>query len=147
MGSDKGKKFSEKHGADAAADPSVEAELAKRQKNGEIPCAVAFDAAANLQVEPGAVGRTADLMNLRLVKCQLGLFGYGEKKKISTPFEDRSDLDPQLEKKILDAQQDGRISCAEAWEIASALDLPKLTVGRGCETLNIRIKPCQLGAF
>jgi len=79
------KRFVKKHGPDAQPDRVIKNEMLKRTNKNEVPCAVAFEIAKALQVSPEAVGMTADLMNYRLVKCQLGLFGYQPKKKIVTP--------------------------------------------------------------
>lgn len=83
-------------------------------------------------------------MNLRLVKCQLGLFGYGSAKKI---VEAQAADDEQLADAIREAVVDNRLPCHRAWEIAARFKLPKLRMGGVCEGLGIRIKPCQLGAF
>jgi hypothetical protein len=34
-----------------------------------------------------------------------------------------------------------------SWEIASRLGIQKLDVASACETMGVKIKPCQLGAF
>jgi hypothetical protein len=41
----------------------------------------------------------------------------------------------------------GRLPCAAAWEIARNLNLPRMRISAACESLHIKIKPCQLGAF
>ena len=48
---------------------------------GELPCALAFDIAGKNNVAPKEVGVALDVLNIRLTKCQLGLFGYQPKKK------------------------------------------------------------------
>ena len=83
MSLDKGKTYSAKHGPDEKPDTSIKNEILKKTKNKKIPCAVAFEIAKTLQVSPEEVGKTADLMNFRLTKCQLGLFGYQPKKRLS----------------------------------------------------------------
>ena len=141
---EKGKKFSSKHGLDAKADPAVKDMLADKTENGEVACAVAFQIANELKVSPADIGKTMDLMELKLIKCQLGLFGYGpDKKKVtSKPPENR-----QMEEAIQSALVDTKLACCDAWEIARRFQVPKMTVSAACETLNIKIKPCQLGAF
>jgi hypothetical protein len=42
---------------------------------------------------------------------------------------------------------DGRLPCAEAWRIADERNLKKMDVSSAVEALEIKIKPCQLGAF
>ena len=107
-------------------------------------CAVAFDIAKELGVSPAAVGRSADLMNYRLIKCQLGLFGYSPNKKIVRAAET---VDEVLEKTLQQSQENNCLACRSAWEIADRLQLRKMAVSNACEALGIKIKPCQLGAF
>lgn len=141
---EKEKKFSAKHGTDAQADPTVKDMLENKTSNGEIACAVAFQIAEELKVPPADIGKTMDLMELKLFKCQLGLFGYGpDKKKVtSKPPENRL-----MEEAIQSALVDTKLACRDAWNIASKFKVPKMAVSAACEALNIKIKPCQLGAF
>lgn len=139
-----GKKFSDKHGPGATPDPAIEEAVRERARDASLPCAVAFEIAGELNAAPHEVGRAVDLMEYRLIKCQLGLFGYGEKRKIVSPLADPPD---PLRKAIEAAQREGRLACRDAWEIADRLGVPKLRVGGACEGLEIKIKPCQLGAF
>lgn len=118
--------------------------ITKRSESGELPCARAFGAAEKLGVLPATIGRYADDMGVRLVKCQLGLFGYKPEKKI---VQARDSVSPELKAAISDGLVDGRLPCASAWEIADRLGLKKMDVSGACETLDIKIKPCQLGAF
>ena len=139
-----GKKFSEKHGPDATPHPAIAEAVRKRAKDAAVPCAVAFDIAAELDADPAAVGRTVDLMEYRLVKCQMGLFGYGDKGKIVSADEPAPE---SLKAAIEAAAPKGRLTCRSAWGIAARIGVPKLRVGGACESLGIKIKSCQLGAF
>ena len=82
---DKKTNFSDKYGPEAKPDSKIEKRIEKRAKMEELACAVAFDIADELGVSPRQVGKTADLMEYRLVKCQLGLFGYKPEKAIVKP--------------------------------------------------------------
>ncbi len=144
MSLQKGKTFADKHGPDATQNPTVEKEILSRSKDEQLPCAVAFDIAKRLNVPPGEVGRTTDLLNFRLVKCQLGLFGYTHKSKL---ISSRHDAAPELQEAIRTELTDGRLPCRTAWEIAARFKVHKLFVSGVCEALDIKIKPCQLGAF
>ena len=139
-----GKKFSEKHGPGATPDPAIGETVRERATDGALPCAVAFDIAADRNAAPHVVGRAVDLMEYRLIKCQLGLFGYGEKRKIVSPITDPPEA---LRSAIEAAAKEGRLPCRKAWEIAERFDVPKLRVGGACEGLGVKIKTCQLGAF
>jgi hypothetical protein len=144
MSSHKGKTFSTKHGPDEKPDTSIKNEILKQTKNDKIPCAVAFEIAKALQVSPDAVGKTADLMNFKLTKRQLGLFGYQPQKKILKP---QDSIKKDVEDAVYDALVHGRLSCQRAWDIATRLSVSKMTVSGACEVMGVKIKDCQLGAF
>jgi hypothetical protein len=136
--------FAKKHKDGAELDPSIKEAVLNRSKEEELPCAVAFEIAKELAVEPADVGKTVDLLNIRLSKCQLGLFGYKPEKKIIKP----QDTDNQdLKDAITNATVDGRLPCKDAWEIASDFNIGKMTVSGVADAMGIKIKPCQLGAF
>ena len=138
------KSFAEKHGSDQKPDDAIQKEIFPRAKDNAIACAVAFDISKLLNVAPDRIGRTADLMNIRLAKCQLGLFGYPPKKKIVEPS---ADIDPELSDAIRSGLVGDRLPCRIAWDIAARLGVSKMTVSGACEAIGIKIKPCQLGAF
>ena len=138
------KTFAAKHAPDTAIDKDLQAAIAKRVSTGEIPCAVVFDIVQQLEVTPDEIGKTLDLLNIRLTKCQLGLFGYQPNKKIAKPAET---IEPQVEALIREALVDNCLSCRKAWEIAARLGRRKMIVSSTCEALSIKVKPCQLGAF
>lgn len=144
MSKEKGKPYSEKHDPDFRPDPSIEKELRKRAASREISCALAFRIAEDLGVEPHEVGRTADVLDIRLVKCQLGLFGYKPEKKIVTP-EDAPNK--EIEEAITRSSEDNRLSCERVFQIAAQFNMSKLTVSNVCQGNLIQIKHCQLGAF
>lgn len=116
----------------------------ERAKEGTLSCAEALRIAEELGVAPLAVGQAADAAGVRLVRCQLGLFGYGEHKRVVRPAESVS---PELEQAIRERLIEGRLPCATAWAIAERLGLARMEVSNAAERLGIHIKPCQLGAF
>lgn len=136
--------LSDKHVNDNQPNPAITQEIKARLRKGALACAVAFDIAGNLGCTPAEVGRTADLLHVRLVKCQLGLFGYKPQKKI---IDARIPQEPALGEAIRDGLVDDRLPCKTAWHIAAQFGVPKMTVSSACEALGIKIKPCQLGAF
>jgi hypothetical protein len=144
MDSNRKHKFSAKHGADEQPDPEIAAVLGERVRSGELACAVAFAVAEELGKTPQQVGKAADLLGFRLVKCQLGLFGYAPEKKIVKP---KRPGNPELAAAIREAAAKGRLSCRETWQIAARFGIRKMAVSSACEALGQKIKPCQLGAF
>ncbi len=143
MSSDKGANFTDKHAAGDQPDKTIADKIKMRVKSGCLPCAVAFDIAKEIGVSAAEVGKTLDLLNFRLAKCQLGLFGYGPEKKIVQPAES---VAPNLKTAIEAALKNNRLPCASSWEIAARFKLRKMAVSNVCEALGIKIKPCQLGA-
>lgn len=138
------KDFAKKH----PPGKKVSAELAEtveaRARDGEMACAVAFSIAEEKHVPPSEVGFTLDALGIKVVKCQLGLYGYKPEKRIVKPAEQ---VKPGLEKAIRAALEGGRLPCAAAWRIATEFGMRKMEVASACETLGLKISSCQLGSF
>jgi hypothetical protein len=136
--------FSRKSAQPGPRADKVAVEAVKRVAKKEIGCARAFALADELGMEPIEIGRAADEAGIRLVRCQLGIFGYRPQKKIVEPADPPP---PAIAKALAKQAKDGRISCSEIWALAKQLGVIRMDVAASCEALNIRIKPCQLGAF
>ena len=118
--------------------------ILQASSNGRLACANAHRLAKAQNCLPKEIGIQADLLELRVAQCQLGLFGYDQGKKNFNPD---AGITPELKYRIFDAQSDGRIDCKTCWEIAKEFKISRLTMGSVCERLEIRIKSCQLGLF
>ena len=116
----------------------------KNAAKGTLACAVAFKIAKELGVSPAEIGKTVDLLDLRLNKCQLGLFGYQPDKKA---VKARAPENREMEEALRNALVDGKLACRQVWDVADRFKVPKMAVSGACEYLGIKIKPCQLGAF
>ena len=110
----------------------------------KIRCAQAFRLASDLGVSPTVIGIAADELGVHLARCQLGLFGYDEQKRI---IEAATEVSPELEQAILGGLILGRLPCAVAWIIAKRLGISKMHVSGAAEKLGVRLSQCQLGAF
>lgn len=137
-------KYSAKHPAGTTNDPAIAAAVKQKAENGRITCGAAHEIAIRLNVAPAEVGKSIDLMEYRIVKCQMGLFGYSPEKKIVKPLDV---ISGELENLLRSATREGKISCATCWEIARVIGIGKMDVSAACEGLKIKISPCQLGAF
>ena len=137
-------KYSVKHPAGTQCDPAIEAAVREKAENGKLTCAAAHGIAAHFQTSPSEVGKTIDLLEYRIVRCQLGLFGYSPQKKIVTAAREAPSV---LERRLQQSVADGRVSCLACWDIARDLGINKMDVASVCELLGIKVKPCQLGAF
>ena len=140
---DKGKYF-KKHPAGSKVDDDLKQEIINQVKNNNISCKKAEEIAGEVGFTLEETGKAIDILNINITKCQLGLFGYGETKKIVQPAKE---ITPELKESITSVLKDGTLSCAAAWEIAKKLNIPRMKVCAACEALEIKIKPRQLGAF
>ena len=126
------------------ADNRVAAAVQELAQEGKLSCADAFRVARELGMAPSEVGKAADELGVRLARCQLGLFGYGEPRRIVEPA---AEVSPELERAIREGLILDRLPCAVAWAIAARFGIPKLEVSNAAEKLAVRIGQCQLGAF
>ena len=144
MGKSKPKSYEGKYISPDQLDPEQQKYILEHAKGGELACAAAFQIVKNRHMPASEIGMYTDVMKIRLVKCQLGLFGYSPDKKIVKKMDQ---VDSNLQKAIQQKSKDKRVACVDAWQIASELGVPKLAVSNACETLSIKIHSCQLGAF
>jgi hypothetical protein len=136
--------YAKKHPADHKVKQEIAQAVKQMASNGELSCAAAHKIATDLEVSPEEVGSGIDLLEVRIVKCQLGLFGYKPEKKVVKPAESVTET---LEKAIRESLSDGRLSCAVAWKIAKKLGIARMAVSSACDALKIKMVSCQLGAF
>jgi hypothetical protein len=78
----------------------------EKSVDGKISCAAAHAIAVERRVAPEKVGIAIDLLEARIQKCQLGLFGYQPEKRIVTPVREPS---PDVETAIKAQLVNGRI--------------------------------------
>lgn len=136
--------YAKKHAAGSKINPKIADALQGRAFDGEISCAEAFKIADDLDVNPAEVGQAADLLEMTIVKCRLGLYGHAPKKRVIRP----SETVPQaLEEDIRAALVKGRLGCKAAWDIADKLQIGKMEVSSACEAMKVKIVSCQLGSF
>ncbi|MBW2208965.1 MAG: hypothetical protein JRG79_18840 [Deltaproteobacteria bacterium] len=136
--------FAKKHPSDQQLNTTIADKIKEHVSEDEITCAAAHGIAEALKISPAEVGSTVDLMEIRIVKCQLGLFGYIPQKRIVKPADD---VPAPLQEAILKNLVNERLPCASSWQIAGDMGLRKMEVASACEALQIKVTPCQLGAF
>ena len=133
-----------KHPAGTAYEPAVATALAAQAEDGKLSCAAAHEIAGEAGVAPAEVGRTADLLELRIHRCQMGLFGYSPEKRLVRPA---SEVSEHLRALLAGAATEGRIDCLSCWDIARSLGMGKMAVADACERLGLKVRDCQIGAF
>ncbi len=136
--------YSAKHAPGSTVDPAIARAIEEKASEGGITCAAAHKIAEAFSLDPLEVGKSLDLMEIRIHKCQLGLFGYKPEKRIIKPA---PHVPPALAERIHKAAPGGRIACRSVWEIAGQFDITRLEAAAACEALDLKIAPCQLGAF
>jgi hypothetical protein len=117
-------------------------------RDGQLPCAVAFDEGQKRGLTAAQIGEWADANEVRVSHCQLGLFGYGPKAegkhKIVRPAETVED---DLAAALRAHAREGRIPCADVWAVAAAAGIARLEASAAVEALGFRVSQCQLGCF
>lgn len=137
--------YAGKHGGRVALNRTLTEAIKRRSSEGKVSCAAAFSIASELNMKPSQVGKGLDLLEMKIVKCQLGLFGYEKDTRLIVQAADAVPL--ELERALKELLVNGRLSCAAAWNIAKRFKRPKMDITAACETLKLRIAHCQLGAF
>ena len=94
-----------------AINPRISEALQSRANESGLACAAAFAVAAEIGVSPKAVGEAMDQLQIPIIKCQLGLFGYAPKKKIVEPAKT---VTADEEKAVRQALVNGKLPCASA---------------------------------
>ncbi|HPO34774.1 MAG TPA: hypothetical protein PLG80_01840 [Syntrophales bacterium] len=138
------KSFAEKHPSSAVVDEALKQRLDEEAREGLFPCRRAEKLAADLGIPLGEIGKALDLLGIKIVHCQLGLFGYPPHGRIVQPA---PAVAPELANAIEKALISGHLPCEKAWLIAEDFKMPRIDVASACECLKVKIKPCQLGAF
>ncbi len=133
----------------AKPDARLAAEIQGRVLEGTLSCAEAFAVADGAGVSPLDVGRTADILRVKLSHCQLGLFGYpGQGKGWDRSGAGTGSAPDGLEAAIKRrAGREARIACSDLWELAELYGVPRILAGDAADRIGIRVIACQLGAF
>ncbi|HAK46674.1 MAG TPA: hypothetical protein DCO79_12255 [Spirochaeta sp.] len=138
--------YAGKHQQDSEIDDGAAAAVKKRVRNEKISCRAAHDAALEADVSPAVIGKTLDLLEIRINGCQLGLFGHGGKDhgKVESALPQNHDV---VRAAIKAAADDDGIGCLKLWQAAEASGCSKRQAASVCDEMDINIRDCQLGAF
>ena len=136
------KHYAAKHPEGTETNPEIAQAIKLKLSDNRISCAALHKIVNELGVSPVETGKTLDLLDHRISKCLLGLFGY--EKKILRPVQNP---EPELAHSIKTFLIAKALPCADAWKIADDFKITKRRVAEVCDALKIKIKPCQLGAF
>ena len=123
---------------------TIEAVRRKAGSDGRLACTDALDLADELGVAPRTIGLAADAAGVKLVECELGLFGprRTDGDESVGPAGAASEV-----RRRLAALPDNDLRCSVAWAIARETNVKPLMVGRAASALGLHICECQLGCF
>ena len=124
----------------------IESAVLAALRDGRLPCLFAFHIASENGWTPSQVGAEANRLDVRISRCQLGLFGY-ESFRQKGLIQQLSDVHGDVTVSLKAATIDGTVSCAALWRIAEEHGLPRIAIACAVETIGLRITPCQLGCF
>ncbi|EDZ62014.1 ModE repressor domain protein [Sulfurimonas gotlandica GD1] len=92
--------------------------------------------ARKLNIDPGEIAELTKKYGIKIDNCELGVFGdndFGERR------------DDIYEKLSLKADNEKKLECSVAWEVAQEFSLKK--VGSTTKKSDIEVIYCQLGCF
>jgi hypothetical protein len=119
-----------------------------RMENGKLPCNQAFAIAQVMKVDPLTVGMAANDHDIRISRCQLGLFGYGPKAEGKHKIVHAMDEVPErLAARLRAAAQGDRITCTAVWQVADGLGYKRIEASSAVEAMGLKVSRCQLGCF
>ena len=136
--------YAAKHNEDTQFNERIAAQVKAKAIDGQISCSIAHKIAADLEVAPAEVGINVDFLEVRITKCQLGLFGHSSQRQSPQPA---LHVDQELQRAIKASLVNGRLPCASAWKIGAKFGLSRMEVAAACDNQEIKICACQLGAF
>jgi hypothetical protein len=140
-------KYAAKHPSGTKINDKIAVAVRDKTKDGRLSCAAGEKISRDLGVKISEVGVTADLLEIKINKCQLGLFGYGEKPNLGKDISAKGPVSEELKKALEGAVKNGEITCAVLWMTADRLGATRKAAASACDALKIKIRMCQLGAF
>lgn len=140
-------KYALKHPVGTKPDEEIAKIIREKSTRKELSCVMAERISKQLNVRLSEVGKTADLMGIKIIKCQLGLFGWRDKPNHGKDIHPLDSVSFEIRSAIEKVAEKGRVSCSSLWKIADRLGIDRKAVSTACETLGLKIIKCQLGTF
>jgi len=140
-------KYAAKHPPGTTLNQKIAEAVREKSPDGRLVCGTGEKISKELQVEISEVGITADLLEMKIKKCQLGLFGYGKEPNHGKDIRAADSVSDEMKSALEEAAENGVITCAAVWTIADRLGAKRKAVSAACDTLKLKIRACQLGAF
>jgi len=140
-------KYAAKHPPGTPRNEQIAKAIREKSPGGELACAMGEKISKELKVNISEVGITADLLELKVKECQLGLFGWGDKPNHGKDIQAADSVSVEIKSALEKAAEKGGVTCAALWAIADRLRVKRKVVSAACDALRLKIRVCQLGAF
>jgi len=140
-------KYANKHPVDSIPDERIASAIRETSPDGKLSCASGEKISKALNVPIAEVGLTADLLEMKIKECQLGLFGWGGKRGHGKDVQAAENVPAEVGSALEKAAEGGKIDCKALWTIANRLGVGRKSLSAACEALGLKIRSCQLGTF
>jgi hypothetical protein len=140
-------KYALKHPPGTKLNEQIAKAIREKSPGRELACGMGERISKELKVDISEVGITADLLEMKIKKCQLGLFGWGKKPSHGKDIHAANSVSVELKNALEEVAEKGGVTCAALWMIADRLGIERKVVSATCDTLGLKIRKCQLGAF
>jgi hypothetical protein len=140
-------KYAAKHPSGTTLHEQIAKAIREKSPGGTLACGTGEKISKDLEVKISEVGITADLLGMKIIKCQLGLFGWGEKSNHGQDIQAAGSVSVEMKSALEKAAENGVVTCASLWRIADSLSVKRKVVSAACDALQLKIRACQLGAF
>jgi hypothetical protein len=140
-------KYAAKHPLGTTLNEQIAKAIREKSPGGALACGTCEKISKELEVEISEVGITADLLGMKINKCQLGLFGWGEKPNHGQDIQAADSVSLEMKSALEKAAENGVVTCAALWRIADRLGEKRKVFSAACDTLKLKIRACQLGTF
>jgi len=140
-------KYALKHPPGQRPNERIAEAIRKKSSGNELACAMGEKISKELKIDVSEVGITADLLEMKIKKCQLGLFGWGKQPQHGKDIRAADSVSVEMKHALEEVAENGVVTCAKLWAIADRLGVERKAVSAACEALKLKIRACQLGAF
>ena len=140
-------KYALKHPPGIRPNEQIAKAIREKSPGGELACGMGEKISKELKVDISEVGITADLLEMKIKKCQLGLFGWGKKPNHGKDLHATDSVSVEMKSALEKVAKNGAVTCATLWGIADRLGVERKAVSAACDALRLKIRMCQLGAF
>ena len=140
-------KYAAKHPPGTARSEQIAKAIREKSPGGRLVCAMGEKISKELKVDIAEVGITADLLEIKIKECQLGLFGWGDKPNHGKDIRATDSVSVEIKSAVEKAAVNGRVTCLALWTIADQLGVKRKEVATACDILGLKVRKCQLGTF